>query len=271
MRKLIVCLCLLVASVVLSGPVYCEQIETPVKEPLLRIEANNKPFTEVADEIFKQSGYKIIFDEKWNTLPVSGKYSDVTIEEFFRRVFRKQNTSLLFDNQGKFVVVRFFGDKSFKELMSTSLADTSGNREQVPEEIAELHRQQHQELEDYLNDPESVDPMSGMKLVVIREMHDEQHAELEQMKNNPDTIEPTSGATVGELQQLQAAQQKENDQLRNNPETVEPESGMNVGAIAEMHRAQRAELERMLKDPDTVDPTSGMKLSEIWKLAKKPQ
>jgi len=264
MRKFSIYLFLGIVSIVFAGPAFGVVPSSSADDPLVTLEVTNKPFKDVADDLSRQSGFKIIFDEKWNSIPVSGKYSAVTLEEFFRRVFRKQNTSLLFDNQQKLVVVRFFGDKSFKELLSSSLADSAGSADQVTEEIRELHAQQRQELEDYLNDPESVDPLSGMKLVEIRAMHDQQRSELEQSLSDPNTVDPVSGSSLGDIEQLHKEQGAEIEQFRNNPENVEPETGMTIAQIKALHDAQRAELQRMLNDPNTVDPISGKTLAEIW-------
>ena len=268
-RKLIICLSLVVVSFVYAGASLGLEPDSSTVEPLLTLEVNNMPFNEVAGMILKQSGYKVIFDDKWSTFPVSGKYSDVTIDGFFRRVFRGQNTSLLFDSREKYVIVRFFGDKSFQELLSTALVDNSSYSKQIPQEISDLHRQQRQELEDYLKDPDSVDPMSGMKLVEIRGIHEEQHKQLELDKKNPATVDPVSGATLGEIENLHNAQRAEIDQFKNDPEGVEPDSGMTRAQIQQLHAAQQTELQRMLRDPNTIDPISGMKLSEIWEQAKK--
>jgi hypothetical protein len=265
-------LLLAVLLVLFTFPVFAKEVKVSQESmhlTHLTMNLDNKPLREIAEEVYRQTGYKVVFDEKWNSLTVTGNYADISLDEFFRRAFRKQNTSLLVNDKEKFVALRFFGDKSFADLLVNV---TSGQEaSDIPEDIAALHREQHAELQEYLRDTESVDPMSGMKLVDIKAMHDEQHAALEQMKQNPETIEPSSGAALGELQQLHAAQQQENDQLRTNPETIEPESSMSIGTIAEMHSQQRAELERMLRDPNTVDPVSGMKLSEIWEQAKKTE
>lgn len=257
-----------VLLVLFASSVYATEFMASQNPAHLTMKLENKPLQEIAGEVYKQTGYRVVFDEKWNSLTVTGRYADVSLDEFFRRAFRKQNTSLLVNDKEKVVAVRFFGDKSFADLLA-NVAPEKGS--EIPEDIALLHMEQRAELQEYLRNPDSVDPLSGVKLVDIRSLHDEQHAELEQMKQNPATIEPTSGSALGDLQSLHAAQQQENDQLRANPETIEPESGMSIGAIAELHRAQRAELERMLQDPNTIDPTSGMKLSEIWELAKVPQ
>ena len=265
----------LIASVFLislSAPVFSTEIDRSCgEEEVFSLKLENKPFSEVAGELNKQTGYTIIYDEKWNSLPISGHYNDVTLEEFFRRIFRKQNTSLLIDSRDKLLIVRFFGDKSFDDLLSGAMIAGKGPGDQqgISVEIRELHKKQRQELQDYLNDPESVDPMSGMKLVDIRALHEEQHEKLEKMKDNPATVDPVSGATLGEIKKLHKSQSESIEQFRNNPNNVEPDSGMTRAQIQELHAAQHTELQRMLSDPNTVDPISGMKLSEIWERAKK--
>lgn len=258
-----------VLLVLFASPAFAKEIKVAPDALRLTMKMDNKPLPEIAEEVYRQTGYKVVFDEKWNSLTVTGNYTNVSLDEFFRRAFRKQNTSLLVNDKEKIVAVRFFGDKSFADLLVNAAPDKGSS--DIPEDIAALHREQRAELQEYLRDPESVDPLSGMKLVDIRAMHEQQHAELEQMKQDPQAVDPASGASLGELQQLHAAQQQENDQLRMNAQAIEPESGMTIGAIAEMHSQQRAELERMLKDPNTIDPVSGMKLSDIWEQAKKTE
>ena len=255
----------------LSGPVLSTEVDHSSEDETFSLKLENKPFGEVVGDINQQTGYTIIYDEKWNSLPISGHYTDVTLEEFFRRVFRKQNTSLLIDSKDKMLIVRFFGDKSFEDLLSGAMiaGKAPGNQKGIPDEIRELHRQQRQELEDYLKDPESVDPLSGMKLVDIRALHEKQHEELEKSKNNPATIDPISGKTLGELEKQHSAQREESEKFRNNPENVEPATGMTIAQIQQLHEQQREELQRMLRDPNTVDPISGKKLSEIWEQEKK--
>jgi hypothetical protein len=263
-------LLLLAALLVLvASPALAKDFKESPDAARLTMKMDNKLLPEIAEEVFRQTGYKVVFDEKWNTLTVTGNYTDVSLDEFFRRAFRKQNTSLLLNDKEKFVALRFFGDKSFADLLATVTPGKESS--ELADEIAQLHREQRAELQEYLRDPESVDPLSGMKLVDIRALHDEQNAELEKMKQDPQTMDPTSGASLGELQQLHAAQQQEDDQLRTNTEAIEPESGMSIGAIAEMHNRQQAELESMLRDPNTIDPISGMKLSDIWEQAKKTE
>jgi len=266
--KIIVSLALLISVSFPMGSVFAAGPGSAKTAPVFSLEANNESFASVADEIFKQTGYRVVFDEKWNTLPVTGKYTDVTIEEFCRRVFRKMNTSLLVNDKSKIYVVRFFGDKSFADL----LAAKGGGKMEGEEgsgELADLQARQRQALQDYLADPEAVDPISGMKLVEIRAMHENERSELEMMRQEPDTVEPTSGETIGNLEQAHVNQHEEIENLRNNPNALDQESGMSIGEISDMHSNQKAVLNETLKNPDTVDPISGEPLSEIWKKANK--
>lgn len=251
-----------------GSPLCASEQPAPTETARFTLKLENRPLQDVAAEISRQTGYQVVFDEKWNSLQVTGNYADVSLDEFFRRAFRKQNTSLLVNDREKIVALRFFGDKSFADLLAGAATGKGGA---VPEDIAELHREQRAELQEYLRDPESVDPLTGMKLTDIRALHEEQQAELAASRQDPETVEPTSGAKQGDLEQLHAAQQAENDQLRNNSGAIEPESGATIGAIAQMHQSQRSEVERMLKDPNTIDPISGMRLGDIWGSSTKPE
>lgn len=257
-----------VLPVLFSSPVLAKEFKDSPGASHLTMQMDKKPLPEIAEEVLKQTGYRVVFDEKWNSLTVTGSYADVSIDEFFRRAFRKQNTSLLVNDKEKVIAVRFFGDKSFADLLANVALGKGGD---IPEDIAVLHNEQQAELQAYLRDPESVDPMSGMKLVDIRGMHQQQLEELEQMKSNPETVDPISGSTIGEIERLHKQQQGEAEEWKSNPETVEPSTGMSIAEISRLHQEQRAELEQMLKDPETIDPISGMKLSDIWQQAKNPQ
>jgi len=234
----------------------------PVKK-VMSLDLREKPLQEVAEEIYKQTGCKVVFDEKWREVPLSGQYADVTMEEFFLRAFHKQNISMSYDDKENVVYLHFFGNNTFGKINTDTLASGNDSSVEASQDTKALHEEQRQELLVYLNDPESVDPESGMKLVDIRELHITQQAELERMRDDPETIDPMSGMKLGDIQELHNTQQAELERLRNDPETIDPMSGMKLGDIQELHNTQQVELERLRNDPETIDPMSGMKLGDI--------
>jgi hypothetical protein len=219
----------------------------PVKR-VVSFELKEQPLKLVVEEIHKQTGCRVVFDEKWNELLLNGQYVGVTLEEFFMRALRKQNVSLSYNDKENVVALRFFGDRGIgkKTIASTS---ENNSKAHLDGDIKVLHELQHQELQAYLKDPEAVDPVSGMKLVDIQKMHVDQKLELEQLMNHPETIDPVSGMKLADIQKLQGAQSAEWEHLRNNPKAIDPESGMTISEIKQIHDIQHVELVELKKNP----------------------
>lgn len=260
MYKLFLVLCMFLG--LCSSQAWSQKLDTVPVKKVISLELHEKPLKLVVEEIFKQTGYRVVFDEKWNDLPLSGHYAGVTVEEFFLRALRKQNVTLSYDDKGSVVILRFFGDRDIKQIKAGALINENNSREQVSEEVKALHEEQHHELQAYLKDPEAVDPVSGMKLVDIRSLHEAQKVELEQLKSNPETIDPSSGMKLADIQQSQDAQRAEIENIRNNPAMIDPESGMSKSEIKKLHDVQHAELEQLKKNPpveesEQMEPTEG--------------
>ena len=70
--------------------------------------------------------------------------------------------------------------------------------------IRSLHEQQEKEIQVYLHNPDSVDPMSGMRLSKIRALHQIQFDEIK--KNNEEEIDPFTHMTNKEIKELHRKQ-----------------------------------------------------------------
>lgn len=230
------------------GQAFSQKVDIVSVKDVVSLDLRDKPLKLVAEEILKQTGTVVVFDERWNELPVNGQYTEISLKEFFWRALRKYNISLSFDEKRNVVNLRFFGDSKITKINDHTLKNENVSNNQLREDIKMLHEQQRQELQTYLKDPESVDPLSGMKLVDIQEMHGTQQAELEKLRNDPKTIDPVSGMTNAEIKNLDVTQQAELEQFHNDPNAIEPESGMTKAEIKELHNVQHAELELLKKE-----------------------
>lgn len=236
--------------VLYTGQAFSQKLDTLPEKSVISLELRDKSLKFVAEEIFKQTGYKVVFDKKWNDLPLSGQYTGVTLEEFFRRALRKQNVSLSYDDKSNVVVLHFFGDRNIGIKKNIDQASDNASIVQAIEEIKALHEEQRQELSTYLKDPESVDPVSGMKLVDIKDLHGTQQKELENLKNDPETIDPLSGMTNAEIKKLNNSQSAESKRSAQDPNLVDPESGMTRAEITRLHDEQHVELEQLKKNQE---------------------
>lgn len=262
-------LVLVISVTFFAGKIYGADKEAPITGPVFTIKAVDVPFSDVVDEIQKQTGYMVIFDDKWNNFLISGEYSDVTIEEFSRRVFRNQNTSLLVNDRDKIYVLRFFGDKSFADLLAeTPIQEEIGGVE-VTKEYKEQFEAAKAEMARILNDPDSVDPVSGLSLEKIREIHIRAQEEKKLDQNDPESIDPATGLSRAEIEAKNAAAKAEMKKKLENPEAIDPVSGLSNSEIQQKNIRAREERESLINNPDAVDPITGLTVKEIRAKAKK--
>ncbi len=74
---------------------------------------NGQSMAEVAGLISKQLNYKILMDEDLTKVTVSGKYENVTLQDFFsKRIFRGNNIIVLYDDDNRVIEISSFGKKN---------------------------------------------------------------------------------------------------------------------------------------------------------------
>jgi len=241
-------------------------------ERLISIELVHQPLRIVIDEISKQSGYAVRIDEKIASIPVSGKFKDVTIDSFFQRALRGQNVSVLFDDKNGFISVRSFGRKDSEVNYIVSNGD--GNESFLPvdqQKIKQLHALQEHQIKEYENNPESVEPFTGIKLADIKSLHARQERQIEEYENNPKSVEPLTRMKLADIKLLHDRQEREINEYENDPKAVEPLTGMKLKDIQSLHARQERQIEEYENDPDAVEPLTGIRLSEIRALHKRQQ
>lgn len=161
-----------------SGHAHGQAISVEPLNKEISLELKGRPLKEVAEDIRKQTGCEIVYDDKWKDLAISGLYSGVTIEEFFQRAFRKQNSTLSYNDKGNVVNVRFFSD-----IIASGAKEVATN----------------------FDDLEAVDPVSGIKIVDIKEQREVRKTEIECWRNAPESIDPVSGMKLSEIKEMRAA------------------------------------------------------------------
>lgn len=80
--------------------------------PRVNLDADGRSLQDVIHLVTLQSGVTVDVDKKWADLKVKGSYENVSLDEFFRRVLKGENYTILFDDLGKLVSVQSFGKRS---------------------------------------------------------------------------------------------------------------------------------------------------------------
>jgi|GEM_PF-1494297 hypothetical protein len=81
------------------------------RKPHLSLDVRNKSLPEVLEQIAAESGYEITLYGELGDFPVSLKIRDAIPEELFRRIFRKMNHTVLWNEKEKKVILSLYDDK----------------------------------------------------------------------------------------------------------------------------------------------------------------
>ncbi len=158
-RNIFAVLVVIALCFVIVDSSFAEKLTGVVQEKRVSFEFHNQPMSEVASKISEQLNYKVLMDDELASVPVSGKFVDVTLDDFFsRRIFRGKNVAILFDDAEHEVVISSLGKKSkrteYDRTTSTSL--TAGLEKVDPMDMEVQPGVKRRDVEPYVSD---IDPM----------------------------------------------------------------------------------------------------------------
>lgn len=239
----------------------------------INLELKDSPLDRVVKDIKQQTGYTIILSESLVSVPVTGLYTDVTIDNFFTRVLRGKNISILSDENEKLIVVRAFGDKIILREGAISPENLSKIVPGMDITFAELQEQERLNkiaLEEALNDPNTIDPVTGLTLGEVREQEEENKMALEEALKSDDIIVPQSGGmNMSEVRENEKQNKMELETKLNDPNTIDPVTDMKLSDLRQAEKENKRILEEALNNPDTIDPWTGLTLRELRESEKR--
>ena len=233
---------------------------------LFDFEANNETLKEASVKVFQKTGYKISFDEKLESIPVKGRYNHITIDEFFHRILRDKNISIISNDKERHVIIRMFGQKETDKSRMVNIGGVGAVDPVTGRDLSSVikeNKEQEARLEAWKNDPTAVDPVTGRNLSEVRRENKEQEAKLEAWKNDPATVDPVTGRNLAEIRKENQEQEARLERMKNDPAAIDPVTGRNLAEIRKENQEQEARLERWKNDPATIDPVTGRNLADI--------
>lgn len=267
-RLLLVAVFLLAGAMFMPNPLLAGDNSSPLDDVKITLNLKDIPLKNVAEDIRRQTGYTVVFSESLVSVPVSGMYNEVSLDEFFRRALKGKNISVVTDTAEKLFVVKAFGDKTIVAL-GDKISPEKLN-EMVPgmdltfEELRQQEEANKLALDEALSNPDTIDPISGLSLGEVRKQEEENKAALDEALNNPETVVPHSGdLTMEQIREANAKNKEELARRMNDSNTVDPVTGMNLGELKRVEAENKRVLDEALKNPDTIDPMTGLTLREL--------
>lgn len=95
------------------------------------IKADNKPLTQVLDEISEASGYTIQFDEEWGNEPVSLSIENKPLDKALNRVLANLNHAVIWNEAEKKISIFIIGKTGSGKSISSYPSGVSGEDQSV--------------------------------------------------------------------------------------------------------------------------------------------
>ena len=242
-----------------------------IQQTTITLEIHNETIQEVLEQVARETGLTMMYGEQLAGKKISGNFHNVSLEEVIRRIFKGESYTLTVSPEEKIIIVKTYGVQKYKVAAGSSVdqvASILGLPTVDKRKIENLHHQQIQEIEKYLANPESVDPLTGKTLGEIRTLQKSQSRQLENDEKNPDFPDEISGIEQRKIWKLQKREYQELQEYTENPVSVDPQSGMKLGDIKALHKRQYQELHSE-NATDLIDPFTKMTNGEIKALHKK--
>jgi len=232
--------------------------------PLLTLEIHDLSLKDVVAAVSKKTGYIIKVDERLGTESISGKYIEVPIENFFYRILRNKNVSVISNDQEKILVVKILGSKPKKYYMiGAEKSNDSKSGLLTIRRFQKLQHKQAKDYQDYLANLDSTDPIMGLKLSFLRNTEESQARDYQKYLNNPDSVDSLTGLTLSEMGKTKEYQLGKYQKYLANPDSVDSLTGQSLSMLHKIRQRQLDEYKRHVDNYDTVDPVMGLSLSEI--------
>ncbi len=244
--------------------------ETKKKNIFISLKMKGEPLGTILDTISEQTGYVVKVDKKLANYPIYGNFDEVNIDVFFQRALRGQNISILFDDKKGYIFVRSFGEKDSRiDYVVSQGKGKSHSGDQ--EKIKRLHALQLREIQEFESNPESVEPLTGIRLADIKSLQERQQRQIHEYENKPESVEPLTGVKLVDIKALHAQEERVLQEYEDNPKSIAPLTGVTLSTIKTLHARQIRQIEEYEDDPESVEPFTGIKLSDIRAMHERQQ
>ena len=186
--------------------------------PVFSLDVNNMPLKKIFKDILNTTGYKILFDKKWENERATVKLDNVPLIQCLKHILKNagiENYSIVEKNRT--LEVYTFVSRFPDHIASPITTDSAGP---TGLELKALHTRQMREIKMRANDPDEIliPPSNGQPGVTRQELkalHTRQMREIKMRANDPDEIliPPSNGQPGVTRRELKALHEKQQNDL----------------------------------------------------------
>lgn len=205
-------------------------------DELVTIRFKDESLNLVLEEISKQTGIAILYEQDLATEKVTVNYKDVKVAAAIGRLFRAKNKSIQVNKKEKIIIVKTFGAKYF--IRTGKVLYAQGKDSSAPAtltELRKLHNLQFKEFKDRIADDNEV-LEGGLTRGELRAMHGQQYKAYQIQLDNDDRL-LEQRITLGEVRATHKIQ-KQAYLLRLADDNEMLEGGMTRGELRGLHEKQ---------------------------------
>ncbi|BHH85098.1 hypothetical protein [Desulforhopalus sp. 52FAK] len=207
-------------------------------QPKVTLILKETPLIEVLEKVSIQTNLSFKIDENLGQKKISGNFVENDIESFISKCLRGSSYTYVHEASNNTIIISTFGSQNNQLVDIKHSTDTDKNSPLITENIGQLRAKENITYEEYINNPKSIEPLSGMTLQEIAIIQKDENIAFNQYLNAPDAIEPLTGTKLQEIELLKKKENEAYTQTINNPKSIEPLSGMTFQKIAILHKRE---------------------------------
>lgn len=241
------CLLLLSLSLVSVASVSAESATTASSNPewlnqKMDLDCNGRPLVAVLEEVAEFFDTTLIYQAEGDELPVRCSYSQATVSELLRLLFKRQNRAILIEESPeRRITVQVFGVSEYNVVSS----DGNSEKKTLPflsemtnKELAAMQNAQLKLYQQKIQDPNVI--ISGLDITraEVQSLHREQSRKYRKLLGDKNQIVTGMSITRQQLENLHEHQLKIYEEERQGLDVVDPLTGLTSMEIKELHQQQ---------------------------------
>jgi type II secretory pathway component GspD/PulD (secretin) len=227
-----------------------------VCDPTITLRLEEMPFEQVLKQVSQQTHLSFRIDDNLAQKKISGNFVENDVETFIAKCLRGQNYSAIHDEASNTLTIRTFGEKN-NQLVDISHSKSTDDSPIIDVDLSNLQAQETLLYNNYINKPQSIEPLTGMSLQDISLLQKKENNLYDQYVKDPDSVEPITGLKNQEITSLHKIEKDFYSQQTKNPKTAEPLTGIKLQDITLLHQKENELYNEYINNPLTAEPLTG--------------